>query len=59
MNNSKDEIHALLHGRPLCGFSSDVPTNWPLGHLWTDSRDVKNITCPGCREAAEKLQRSE
>jgi hypothetical protein len=27
-------IHILRHGFPLCGFSDDVPVNWPEGHLW-------------------------
>jgi hypothetical protein len=59
MNNPEGEVHTLISGRPPCGFSDDVPGNWPPGHRWTDYRDVKNITCPDCREAAEKLQRSE
>jgi hypothetical protein len=48
-------VHALLSGKPLCGFSNEPPTNWPAGHLWTHVEDIYNITCRGCRNEAEGL----
>jgi len=27
-------IHALFHGRPLCGFSQELPRDWPAEHSW-------------------------
>lgn len=47
-------VHALLHSLPLCGFSQDVPDNWPERHFWTEVGDVGNINCLSCKEAAEE-----
>jgi hypothetical protein len=50
-------VHALWHGRPLCGFSDRVPRDWPAGHIWTGKDDVNNISCPGCKAEALKLRK--
>ncbi len=52
-------VHALLEGRVLCGFSSDVPANWPPGHVWTQVTDLTNINCPECKRIAEGMRRPE
>jgi hypothetical protein len=51
-------IHALWHGFPLCGFSRDVPKNWPGGNCWIAARDAEpsNITCEGCREKLKEMK---
>ncbi len=51
----KETVHALREGLPLCGFSRDVPVNWPEGNFWTSAENVKCITCPTCKAEAEKL----
>lgn len=43
-------VHILRHGQPLCGFSSEVPVNWPDGHFFTRKKD--KATCPGCKAKA-------
>lgn len=52
---SSQTVHALLHGQPLCGFSTDVPASWPHSHVWTDVSDLKNINCSGCKQKAEEM----
>ena len=47
-------VHALLHGQPLCGFTHNLPKDWPEGHVWTGKEDVQNITCPHCKAEATK-----
>ena len=48
-------IHILHHGRPLCCFSSAVPSDWPPGHLWVGLYAEKSVsTCPDCK--AEKAR---
>lgn len=47
-------VHALLEGLPLCRFSTDVPANWPKGHVSTDPSDETNINCPACCIVAER-----
>ena len=50
------EVHVLHEGRPLCGFSNDVPANWPGGHLWVGIKDVEDSTCAGCKSKAQELK---
>lgn len=49
----KEYIHGLLGGMPLCGFSTDLPVNWPEGHTWVPTTDEKAIGCPSCRQVLE------
>jgi len=41
-------VHVLRQGLPLCGFSTEVPANWPPGHTWTHEDDCEHVTCPEC-----------
>lgn len=48
-------IHVLHEGMPLCGFSSEVPRDWPRGHSWIgiDTMIVGGVDeCVACREVA-------
>ncbi|OGY99349.1 MAG: hypothetical protein A3B13_02950 [Candidatus Liptonbacteria bacterium RIFCSPLOWO2_01_FULL_45_15] len=49
-------IHGIQSGLPLCGFSHDVPKNWPNGHTFVLFYDVENMTCSSCRQEARRLQ---
>lgn len=42
-------IHILLYGRPVCGFSSKTPNLWPTGHSWVGPDDKDKATCPACK----------
>lgn len=52
-------IHRLAGGLPPCGFSREVPGNWPAGHVWTNDpeedfrqgfldKPAGDFLCPGC-----------
>lgn len=47
--------HVLRHGFPLCGFSKEVPREWPEGHRWCRPEEVERIDpekgrlCTGCK----------
>lgn len=47
-------VHALLSGSPLCNFSNEVPANWPARHTFTSVQHTDEITCPGCKAAAQR-----
>jgi hypothetical protein len=42
-------IHVLHHGFPICGFTREMPKDWPQGHLWVRKDDAALATCPRCR----------
>lgn len=57
-------IHLLAHGRPLCGFTDELPRDWPKGHKWESYFDwvadkampVRGNHCTDClAEAEERL----
>lgn len=49
-------VHVLHHGLPLCGFSRELPTSWPLGHVWLRAEDERHrISCGRCRARADDL----
>ncbi|QQR65297.1 hypothetical protein IPH92_01810 [Candidatus Kaiserbacteria bacterium] len=50
-------VHALSHGQPLCGFSTDAPAFWPAGHVWTRVSDRENINCSGCKQIIDEMSR--
>jgi hypothetical protein len=52
-------VHGLLHGYPLCGFSSKVPRDWPPGHVWVIFMDIDDITCGPCKKKAEEISKEE
>lgn len=41
-------VHMLYHGYPLCGFTTEIPANWPEGHSWVSVMDAEHATCPEC-----------
>lgn len=47
------EVHALLHGLPLCGFTRESAATWPLGHMWTD--ELERVSCTVCGKMAKAL----
>jgi hypothetical protein len=50
-------VHVLSNGEALCGFyQGEAPREWPEGHVWTGVEDLKNVTCPTCRQKAEELR---
>lgn len=51
-------VHVLLHGLPLCGFTKDVPRDWPDGHVWIHREHItdpeaKKDACKPCFDKAE------
>jgi len=42
-------VHVLVHGLPMCGFTRDVPRDWPGGHVWTRAGSGECISCSQCR----------
>lgn len=60
VNPEGKQVHGLLAGQPLCGFSVEPPCNWPPGDIWTWVHDGENINCDGCRaRLRDVLQRLE
>ena len=46
---TRNIVHILHEGRPLCGFMPGVhPGKWPAGHLWVGVSDMKDATCDAC-----------
>lgn len=51
-------VHILLAGRPLCGFSSMVPKDWPDGHFFISYGEYEgDATCAECKQAAKTQDR--
>lgn len=54
-------IHFLHFGQPLCGFSNEVPRDWPPGHCWAglDDNEAKAnpLACQACLAVARKTGR--
>jgi hypothetical protein len=48
-------VHILHNGRPLCGFATTVPAQWPEGHKWVGLEDRALCTCRGCKATAEVM----
>jgi hypothetical protein len=46
-------VHVLRDGWPLCQFSSELPGQWPTGHVWVRVDDWNQATCPKCRYWAQ------
>lgn len=51
-------VHILHYGQPLCGFSSDVPAKWPLGHRWVPVTDKNRATCPFCKTKSTEKRKT-
>jgi len=44
-------VHILRAGWPLCGFSKELPENWPKGHKWVRETEASGKgSCRGCVE---------
>jgi len=41
-------IHILDAGLPLCGFTQDIPRDWPEGHRWIGRKEVDGYQSPPC-----------
>lgn len=45
-------VHILVHGQPVCGFSYELPCNWPIGHKWVRAEEHSDATCNTCKKVA-------
>lgn len=45
-------VHFLWYGLPLCRFSTELPRNWPNGHVWSNVRS--ELTCADCRRVYDE-----
>lgn len=41
MNDETRLVHLLRHGAPLCGFSTDPPSEWPQRDWWIYAGDYE------------------
>ncbi|MDP1706454.1 MAG: phosphoribosyltransferase family protein [bacterium] len=48
MKKPEFTIHILWGGRPHCGFSPEVPGNWPADHRWVGPEEADKANCHGC-----------
>jgi hypothetical protein len=48
-------VHILYHGRPLCGFSTEVPKDWPDGETWVSRQEKNEATCVECSLLEKEL----
>ena len=48
-------VHVLLYGLPLCGFSRDLPAQWPDGHVWTHLGSDDPVSCRACAAQVREL----
>jgi hypothetical protein len=50
-------VHILRYGRPLCGFSDDIPRDWPDGHMFVSfGGSEDDVTCGGCKATSANLR---
>ena len=53
-------VHILLAGRPLCGFSSELPKDWPNDHRFVSHGEYEgDATCSECKVASAERDRKE
>lgn len=61
-------VHVLKHGLPRCGFSKEVPRDWPRGNVWVATQEELQelpaggspcFNCMNLKEAAAALRREE
>lgn len=50
---NKTTVHVLQNGFPFCGLGH--PRDWPPGNLWVGINELKDATCPRCREAVKQI----
>ncbi len=46
--------HILHYGWPLCGFSSEQPSQWPSPHRGVNRSEASKANCGSCIKAATK-----
>lgn len=46
-------VHVLRGGRPLCGFTTKPPRDWPPNHKWTTA--PHSVIEPNCETCANML----
>jgi hypothetical protein len=49
-------VHILHHGLPLCGFSHELPRDWPPGHKWVGKDEAELATCALCQDRANQRE---
>jgi len=42
------QVHILWHGLPMCGFTTEIPEDWPEGHKWVSRLEREDATCENC-----------
>lgn len=47
-------VHALYRGLPLCGFTTNTPNKWPVGHMWVGKDETASLTCDACKRKAQE-----
>ncbi len=47
--------HGVREGRSLCGFTDNLPHDWPRGHEPVPFFRPEEITCPMCQKFAREL----
>ena len=54
--DTKKIIHILHEGFTLCKFSSEVPRDWPKGHIWVGiGEGISYATCVNCIRIFNKI----
>ena len=43
-------VHVLHKGLPLCGFTRDIPAEWPPGHSWLGALHLDDPKLYGAAE---------
>ena len=49
-------VHALKHGLPMCGFSRELPADWPDGHAWISFQEWELNKRGGADQGYEACQ---
>lgn len=51
-------VHALAHGRVLCGSIHGLPRDWDVAQRWASAFGVDSakVTCAVCREVMEAMK---
>jgi len=60
MEDSPEKISHIYHKvegikKVLCGFSDEVPSRWPPGHIWYHIDQKQFVDCKKCLAEAELL----
>ena len=56
MPETKKTVHALLHGKALCGFlKKQAVVDWPTNHCWVRVQEADKINCSSCLAKAKDI----